>query len=363
MTRHLVLLGGGHANLHVLEALAAATVHDVRVTLVSPYRLQFYSGMLSGWICGQYPLEACTIPLDRIAKAAGAEFRCTGAYAIEPQTRRVRLADGQTLDYDLLAIDVGSAVRNELLHCAPNQLTPARPAQDFVERYGAFSRDTIRKPVVVIGGGMGGIEIACALRIASGYRAEVTLLAGSHGVVPRESEALKLRLRRALEKRGVTVLNDDALRVNDVGIETVRGKFLVAGFVVLATGPQPSPLLKRSGLPLDAAGYLRVDASLRCAGEPAVFAAGDCASLPFDGIARSGVYAVRQGPVLAHNLRAVLTGGTLRPYRPQRRALSLVATGPRHAVAAWGSWSWSGTWLWWWKRHIDCGFVRRFSSR
>ena len=54
MTRHLVLLGGGHANLHVLEALATTRLPHVRVTLVSPHRLQFYSGMLPGWISGQY---------------------------------------------------------------------------------------------------------------------------------------------------------------------------------------------------------------------------------------------------------------------------------------------------------------------
>ncbi len=361
MTRHLVLLGGGHANLHVLEALATTRLPHVRVTLVSPHRLQFYSGMLPGWISGQYFLEECTIALDRLAKAAGVEFLCTSAHAIEPDSRRVRLADGHELGYDLLAIDVGSDVRDELLQCVPDRLTPVRPLQHLVERYRAFSRNWMTEPTVVIGGGMGGIEIACALRVASGYRAKITLLTGCHGIVPTRSEALKKRLRHALKACGVTLLNEDALRVNNVEVETSGGQRLAASFVILATGPRPSPLLKNSGLPLDAAGYLQVDASLRSTADHAVFAAGDCASLPYDGVARSGVYAVRQGPVLAHNLRATLMGGTLRPFRPQRRVLSLIATGPHHAVAAWGRWSWSAGWLWCWKRHIDRKFVRRFS--
>jgi pyridine nucleotide-disulfide oxidoreductase family protein len=362
MTRHLVLLGGGHANLHVLEALATRRFPDVRVTLVSPHRLQFYSGMLPGWISGQYLLEECVIALDRLAKAAGAKLLCTSARAVDPGSRRVRLANGDELDYDLLAIDVGSDIRNEHLRCASGRLTPVRPLHDFVERYRVFSRHGKTQPMVVIGGGMGGIEIACALRVASGYRAEITLLAGCEGVVPTRNEGLKKRLRHEMKACGVTVLDEDALRVDDIGIETSGGRRLAALFVVLATGPQPSALLKNSGLPLDAAGYLLVDASLRSTGHPAVFAAGDCASLPFNGIARSGVYAVRQGPVLAHNLRATLTGGPLQPFRPQRRVLSLIATGPHHAVAAWGRWSCSGKWLWWWKRDIDRKFVRRFSS-
>ncbi len=71
MSKHLVLLGGGHANLHVLAALAREPLKDCKITLVSPYRAQIYSGMLPGWIAGHYQLDECQIPLDRLAAAAG----------------------------------------------------------------------------------------------------------------------------------------------------------------------------------------------------------------------------------------------------------------------------------------------------
>ncbi|AJY27196.1 pyridine nucleotide-disulfide oxidoreductase family protein (plasmid) [Burkholderia thailandensis 34] len=360
MTRHLVLLGGGHAHLHVLESLAHSPLPDVRVTLVSPYRHQMYSGMLAGWIAGHYPLADCTIALDRLAKAARAEFLCIRACAIETASRCVRLADNWTIDYDLLSVDIGSDVRAGPLECASGCLAPVRPAQRFVEQYKQHARSGADQPVVVVGGGMAGIEIACALRVASGYRPDVTLLAGRDGIIPTEHALLKTRLANTLNARGVMIVDEDASRFDSTRVETSSGRSFAATFVALATGPQAPDVLRNSGLPLDREGYLEVDASLRSIGSSVVYAAGDCARFPDNSVVRSGVYAVRQGPVLAHNLRAALTGGSLKAYRPQRRALYLITTGSRHAIATWGRWSWEGEWVWRWKQHIDRRFVQRF---
>ena len=72
--KRLVLLGGGHAHVHVLDALRAQPRPDVEVTLVSPYPRQVYSGMLPGWIAGHYSLDECVLPLDRLAVDAQVRF-------------------------------------------------------------------------------------------------------------------------------------------------------------------------------------------------------------------------------------------------------------------------------------------------
>ncbi len=89
--------------------------------------------------------------------------------------------------------------------------------------------------------------------------------------------------------------------------------------------------LRDSGLALDQQGFIAVDEFQRSTSHPAVFAAGDVSTRVDRQLARSGVYAVRAGPPLAKNLRAVLAG--IAPTRKLgqqlgARALGLVAQKP-----------------------------------
>ena len=123
------------------------------------------------------------------------------------------------------------------------------------------------------------------------------------------------------------------------------------------------PLFAASGLAVDARGFARVRATLQLIDRDELFAAGDCASL--DGhpdLPKAGVHAVRQGPVLAHNLRARVDGRPLRAYRPQRDFLSLLNLGDGSAVASkWGLTA-EGRLIFRLKDWIDRRFVRRFQA-
>jgi selenide, water dikinase len=140
------------------------------------------------------------------------------------------------------------------------------------------------------------------------------------------------------------------------------GQRIAASAVVWATGAGAPPWLRNTGLTLDAAGFIAVNAHLQSGTHAEVFAAGDCAAMQDARHPKSGVYAVRQGPLLAANLQRALAGKTLLTYRPQRRALALISTGDRYAVASYGSLALAGKWVWLWKDHVDRGFMARYQS-
>ena len=97
---------------------------------------------------------------------------------------------------------------------------------------------------------------------------------------------------------------------------------------------------------------------MRVVGRDDVFAAGDTIAFGPRELPKSGVYAVRAGPVLADNIRRTLTGRPLRPFRPQRDALYLVSTGEPYAIGTRNGLVFEGGWVWRWKDWIDRRFMR-----
>jgi selenide,water dikinase len=118
--------------------------------------------------------------------------------------------------------------------------------------------------------------------------------------------------------------------------------------------------LGETGLDLDDAGFVKVDATLRSTNAPDVFAAGDVAANVDHPRPKAGVFAVRQGPPLAENLRRALAGEPLAPFRPQTKFLSLISTGDRRAVASRGGLAAQGAALWYLKDWIDRRWMRRY---
>jgi selenide,water dikinase len=126
-----------------------------------------------------------------------------------------------------------------------------------------------------------------------------------------------------------------------------------------ATGAAAPPLFAASGLATDARGFVRVGSTLQLVDHADLFAVGDCAAFE-PALAKSGVYAVRQGPFLDHNLRARIAGRSLRHYRPQRDFLVLLNLGDGTALGTkWGR-SVEGPPVFAVKDAIDRRFVRRF---
>ncbi|MEO7007819.1 MAG: FAD-dependent oxidoreductase [Caldimonas sp.] len=358
-----MLLGGGHAHLHVLRALAESPVPHAPITLVSPLPGLIYTGMVPGLIAGHYRNDDCTIALAPLADRAGAEFILGAATAIDADARSVTIArsDGSmaALDYDILSIDVGGTIDAAPIPGAGLHALLVRPLDRFVETLERRLATLGRAPsdVVVVGGGAGGFELALALRFRLGGGARVHLVADGPTLLASHPAGVRRRAQRALRQRGVWVHEDRCTEIGARDIALGSGSRVACDLAVVATGSAAPHWLRGSGLALDANGYIATGATLQSLSHESVFAAGDVATRVDAPRPRSGVHAVRAGPPLAHNLRRALEQRALAAYRPQTRSLSLLACGDRHAIASWGSWSCEGRALWWLKDRIDRRFV------
>ena len=223
-----------------------------------------------------------------------------------------------------------------------------------------------RFDLVVLGAGAAGVELALAIHcraLIEGWSHLRITLVGS-APLPLEGIAGSARrhLARLLVQRGIGWVGERrAVRIAPRRVDFEQGASVGFDACLVVTGAAAPAWPAAAGLATDPAGFIRVGRTLQTTLHPHVLAAGDVVAYQ-DARPKSGVFAVRAGPVLALNLRALCRGDAPTPWTPQQRALYLISTGDERAVAAWGRWAWRGAWVWRWKDRIDRGFVARFGA-
>lgn len=370
MRKKLVLLGGGHAHVHVLKSLslrALQPIEGVSVTLISPYVRQVYSGMLPGWVAGHYTIEQCVIPLTPLAERAGARLLQTAATRVDFARSVIHCDDGQEVAFDMLSIDTGPVGSLSLIPGAEEYATAIRPIESFIEAYarlasaieGRFVRGQ-RTRVAFIGAGAGGVELALAMQYRyRNHNVGVTLISAADTL----PGSVGPRLAHILRARGVAMLAAQAATgIVEDGVQLASGAMVEADFVIVATGASAATWPRASGLKTDEHGFILTNDRLQSVSHAHVFAAGDCATMENQPRPKSGVYAVKAGPPLDENLRRALRGDALQPYQPQERSLYLISAGNKYAVGSWGNFAWAGGWVWRWKDLIDRRFMRKYSG-
>ena len=365
LVRDVVLIGGGHTHALVLRMWAMKPLPGVRLTVINPDPVAPYTGMLPGLIAGHYKREEILIDLVRLARFAGARLIMDRATGIDRAARQVFLANRPPLPYDLASLDIGiTSDLPEVPGFAENAFS-AKPLGAYASAWQRFVARALPSPsVVIIGGGVGGVELAMAsahrLKTA-GTAPNVTLIDRGPVLLPQLSSQSRTTLAAALQAQGVTVLSSASpARAEPGRVVLADGRVLPSDFTLTVAGSRPYPWLQDTGLDLHG-GYVSVDATLRSS-DPLIFAAGDCAHLSHAPRPKAGVYAVRAAPVLLANLCASLTGQPLQRFDPQKNYLKLISLGEQTALAdKWGL-SAGGHWLWRLKDRIDAKFMAKFAD-
>jgi selenide,water dikinase len=379
--KDLVLIGGGHSHVGVLRSFGMEPMPGVRLTLISSEVQAPYSGMLPGLIAGHYTFDEAHIELMPLARFAGARFLHDEVIGVDLAAKMVRFRERPPLPFDVLSINIG-ATPGLRVESAAGVVTPVKPIGGFW-RHWELLRDRClarrdETHIGVVGGGAGGVEVLLAVQhrlgelLAERHRSAAHLrfhlATASDEILPTHNERVRAKFRRVLGERRVNVLTDHkVVRVEkrdgttDYRLHFERGH-LDIDEVLWVTTARGADWPGDSGLDTDERGFIKVDAALRSLSHPDVFAAGDIAAVVDHPRPKAGVFAVRQAPPLAENLRLRLLDEAPRPFRPQREFLSLISTGDRYAIASRGAWAMEGRWVWRWKDWIDRRFMDRYNE-
>ncbi len=367
--KNLILIGGGHSHVAVIKKLGMKPLPGVRITLVSENTYTPYSGMLPGLVAGHYNYDDCHIDLRKLCQWANIRFINKTVKSLNAKEKTILCHQYPSLRYDLLSINTGSTPRLQSINDALKYGHAVKPINKFLCQWQRWLNSVAKKTqtheIIVVGGGAASIEVLLAMHYQTQnvrkVRANFTLICSNENILSLHNKRVQNFFQQHLDGLDIKIITSQkAVSITKHHLFLSNGQKLEVDFVTWAIDAGAQSWLAKSGLQCDSKGFLQVNKFLRSISHPDVFAAGDSAAFTPLPLPKAGVYAVRQGPILAQNLIATLTKQPLHPFKPQQRFLSLLTTGGRHAVASRGQLFATGKWVWRWKDYIDRKFMARF---
>ena len=417
--KDVVLIGGGHTHVEVLRRFGASPRPGVRLTLITNTLSAPYSGMIPGFVSGHYTLQECHIDLCRLATFANARVILSSAIGVDSKAQRVELEHfaenfedrpRPSIPYDVLSINVGITPATAEIPGVNEFTTPVKPISALAVKIDGILDGFVRRcradggndgepyRVAVVGGGAGGVELACALQYRLARLVEATegrqtggkgatvdddgvqyrvALISKGPILATSPVSVRDSMRALLAERGVRVIE------SDVGVTRVeRGTLFLHGDgdtagsteafddCLWCTRASAPSWFTRTDLELDDAGYILVDEFLAARGPGTaptsstrnVFGAGDCVAMFKSPRPKAGVYAVRAGPVISDNIFRALEGQPPKSWTPQSTNLSIISCGDRYALMSKSWLNLHGGWVWSWKDHIDRKFMTMYGD-
>ena len=353
----------------VMQRLSNFVRRGHQITLVSPDPCHYYSGMGPGLLGGSYRPKDTYVHVARMVQERGGAFAQDLAVRIDTVNRRLQLASGAELDYDVLSCNVGSEVpggseASDGAFLFGPKLVPVKPIVNLARVRENLLALTSKEPMrlAVVGGGAAGCEVAGNLRRLLNEiprQGQIDLFTGGK-LLNRFSPKVERAVRQNFSKRSISVRTEKVIGGADGVLRLSDQSEQHYDLTVLSTGVQPPALFAASGLTLGADGGMAVNRYLQSLDAPEIFGGGDCICFAHNPLPKVGVHAVRQNPILLHNLMAALEGQPLKAYRPQKQCLLALNLGDGSGVLQWRRWVVSGRLAFRFKDWLDRSFMRRF---
>ena len=308
----LVLVGGGHSQIAVLKQFGMNPIPGLRITMINNFISSSYSGMLPGYITGTFSKENTQIDLLQLCKFANSRLIIDRVIGLNSKKKYITLQNRPPIFYDTLSINTGGETELNSIIGAKKYGVPIKPISNLIQVF-----ENIKSEInnykninfVIIGGGAGGIEIALSIKNYLNNQEtlieqKVTLISKSKHLIDDHSALAKLNAAKFLIENDIKLITDNpAIEIGKHFVKTKRGTKIKSDFSILVTSITPPKWISQSGLNLSDDGFILVNNFLQSSDEN-IFASGDVCSIMDQNLVKSGVYAVRQGPILSKNLRA-----------------------------------------------------------
>ena len=362
--RDLLVLGAGHANVEVLRRFGKRPEPGVRITAVAREPHTPYSGMLPGYLAGKYTWDEIHIDVLRLSSFAKGRFIPDEVTRVNLDEQTVSFRSRPDIHYDVLALNTGGAPGKQFQN--HELVIPVKPIGKFIpawQRVVSEHGSGKGYRLTIVGGGPGSVEVALAVRENHGDAFAIQLVSANDFLMKEHNRFVRRVVYRELRRANVTVTGDfNVVDVTSDAVISRDGRRLASDCVLWVAGVEAPDWIRESGFAIDEGGFLRVNKHLQSVSHANVFAAGDIVCLDGQLRSKSGVYAVREGPILARNTRAALINKRFRKFRAQRRAMAILRLPNDRAVATKSAFCLKTKPIAIWKDWIDRKFMRRFSD-
>jgi len=368
MGKKLVLVGGGHAHMVTLARLHTFLEKGHRVTVIGPSPFHYYSGMGPGMLGNTYTPDDIRFRTQHVVEKQGGTFILGKVKSIEPEEKQVRLESGDAISYDVVSFNSGSYVPRLNLTEDAADIFSAKPIERLMEAQKRILDLAPKKKITVgiLGGGPSSAEIAgniWQLFRNQGFKTASIKIFTGRKLMSRFPERVSRKVEASLTARGIEIVTNGYVKKIKTGqVELESGQTYTLDFIFLAMGVKPNPMFKNSGLPTGPDGGLLVNKYLQCAEYPEMFGGGDCIYFHSQPLDKVGVYAVRQNPVLYHNLMAALEGDLFQAFDPGGNYLLIFNMGGGKGILKKRWLLFGGRPAFFIKDYIDKKFMKKFQA-
>lgn len=368
MDKHLVLVGGGHAHLVTIANLHLFLERGHRVSVIGPSIHHYYSGMGPGMLGKIYMPDDIRFQTKHMVEKQGGTFILGKVTRIDPDLKTVCLESGESVPYDVLSFNAGSYIPETIIKQKSSDLFLVKPIEKLINAQKRIIELSAQKQISIgiVGGGPSAVEIAGnswrLVKVHCKNRPVIKVFSG-RGLMTGFPKAVRKRIYRSFNDRDIEISENDYVKeIKGRQVILESGKSHELDFIFMAVGIKPSPIFKESGLHTGPDGALLVNRYLQSIKHPEIFGGGDCIYFQDQPLDKVGVYAVRENPILYHNLMASLEGGELEPFEPGRDYLLIFNLGDGSGIFHKKWVTFGGKFAFLIKDYIDRRFMKKFQS-